>query len=124
MSHVTHTGVGTRQRMRLSAQLRAHRLVALVAMLAAVATAAVVLALTLGDDSSPVSSTDQPQPQPAVRADRGPEESAVADAIGSQPPAARPDESAVAAAIGSGGQASPAPARPDESAVAAAISGR
>jgi hypothetical protein len=114
MSHVTHP------KLQLAGQLRAHRLIALVALFALVATAAVVLMLAIGD-SSPTSSTANP-PQAAERVDGGPEESGVAAAIGSQPTVAAPDESKIAAALGSGGESAPVATRPEESAVAAAIS--
>jgi hypothetical protein len=99
------------------------RRIALAALLALLAAAAVALVLTLSDNSS---STVADQPQSALRADGGPEETAVAAAVGSSPSVAPPDESKIAATLG---RAEPATrstpsSRPDESAVAAAISGR
>jgi hypothetical protein len=106
MSHVMHPHIP------LSAQVRAHRLIALTALLALMATAAVVLVLALGGGSTadPVAAGGV---QPALRVHGGPDESSVAAAVGSRPVAASP---------GSG--PAPATARPDESAIAAAISGR
>ena len=103
-------------------RIREHRLLALAALLALVATAAVVLALTLGQNSSTTSTAGQHQA--AVRADGGPEETGVAAAIAGQPTVGGPDESKIASAIGSGSESVPVAHRPDESAVAAAISGR
>ena len=103
-------------------RIREHRLLALAAVLALVATGAVVLALTLGQNSSTTSTAGRHQA--AVRADSGPEETGVAAAIAVQPIVARPDESKIAAAIGSGRESVPVAPRPDESAVAAGISGR
>lgn len=107
-------------------QLRAHWLAALSALLALLATAAVVLVLAIDGGSPGIASSVNHRQQPALRSDGGPNESAVAAAISSRPGAtARPDESAVAAAIspravrppsGSGG--------PDESIVASSVSGR
>ncbi len=123
MSQITHPPI------QLSAQLRAHRLIALAALLALLAAAAVVLVLAIGNGASTSSTVDQagtsslapvvasrgpvPNPVTIARAD----ESAVAAAVGSQPTAVRPDESAVAAAVAS----QPTAVRPDESAVAAAV---
>lgn len=108
--------------LSVAAHVRAHRRIALAALLALFATAAVVLVLAAGDSASTDSVGDRPVS--AVRADGGLEESAVAATIGSQPSVGRPDESGIAAAIGSSSKASLVPSRPDESAVAAAISGR
>lgn len=101
-------------------RIRGHRLLALAALLALVATAAVLLALAIGQDSSSTSPLDRHQA--AIRADGGPEESGVAATVAGQSAVAAPDESKIAAAIGSdGGSTSTAP-RHDESDVAAAIS--
>src|SRR5919106_2976280 len=97
MSHLTHPKVQT------SHHIKSHRLFAIAALLALVATAAVVLALALAGNS-PTSSTAE-TPQAALRVDGGPEESSLAAAIGSQPSAAGPDESNIAVAIGSGREA-------------------
>lgn len=97
MSQVTHPSVP------LSAQIRAHRMVALAVLLALIATAAAVLVLAIANHASTSSAVDTPQS--ALRADGG------------------PDESNVAAAVGSGRAPAPAASRPDESNVAAAISG-
>jgi hypothetical protein len=114
MSHLSYPTVPVSER------IRAHRLLLLAALLALVATAAVVFALALGQDSSTTSTVDGRQA--AVRADGGPEETGVAAAIAGQPSVVRPDESETAAAIASGRES--VPIRPDESAVAAAIAGR
>ena len=111
----------TQPRIQFGAQIRAHRMLVLAALLALVATAAVVIALAWGDSQSTSSVSDQPVP--AVRGDGGPEETAVAASVGSRS-AVRPDESKVAAAI-SQAPAPTAPAqvsRPDESGIASAIS--
>lgn len=114
MSHVTHP------RLHPAGWVRAHRLIALAALLALLATAAVMLVPTIGGNSSISSVADHPAP--AVRS--GPDESVVAAAVGSQPSVIRPDESRIAAAIGSASEGSISPTRPDESTVASAIYGR
>jgi hypothetical protein len=120
MSHVTHPAPSARS------QLRAHRVAALSALLALLATAAVVLVLAIDGGSSGIGNSVGERQQPAQGAYGGPDESAVAAAVGSRPaPSARPDESTVAAAIN---RSAPAPqdfsGRPDESSVAAAVAGR
>src|SRR4051812_47545946 len=116
MSQVTHPTFSTRS------QLRAHKVAALSALIALLATAAIVLVLAIDGGSSGPGTSAAARPQPALRADGGPDESAVAATVGSQAaPSAGPDEAAVAATVGS--QAAPS-AGPDESAVAAAVSGR
>lgn len=99
--------------------LRAHRIAVLSAILALLAVAAVVLVLAIDDESA--SQSVSQSPQPALRADSGPEESAVAASIGSQP-SAGPSESRVAAAVSAA--TAPQQPRPDEAGIAAAISGR
>jgi hypothetical protein len=116
MSHVVQP------RLQVPGPLRKHRFVALAALLALVAMGAVVLVLAIVDNRSTSSVADLPQQ--VTRTDGGPEESAVAAAIGSQPTVIRPDESRIAAAISSAREPAPAPARPDESTVASAIAGR
>ena len=116
----------TQPKVHFGAQIRAHRMLALAALFALLATAGVVLAIALADNQS--TSTVSDQPVSAVRSDGGPEESAVAASVGSRA-ASRPDESKVAAAITVRGVnpaiGTPAQApRPDESAVATGISGR
>jgi hypothetical protein len=98
MSQVTHP------RLQPAGWVRAHRLVALAALLAVFATAAVLLVLAVGGNESTSSVSSQPTAD--VRA------------------GGRPDESRIAAAIGSAGDGSAAATRPDESAIASAISGR
>ena len=130
MSHATHP------KPELSPHVRSYRPVVLAALLALIAMIAVLVVLAIADDQSTSSVFERPEQ--AVRADGGPEETAVAARIGaalrggsamrvtagSQPAVARPDESAIAAAIGSPRAAAPTPLRPDESTVAASISGR
>ena len=99
--------------------LRAHWIAVLSALFALLAVAAVVLVLAIDDESASESATQSPQP--ALRADSGPEETAVAASVGSQP-SAGPSESSVAAAVGA--STTPEQPRPDEAGVAAAISGR
>ena len=113
MSQLTHP------KPQLTADARSHRRVVLAALLALAATVAVLLVLAIADNQSMSSVGDR-----GVRTDGGPEESAVAAAVGSQPTLVRPDESTVAATIGSTREPAPAPVRPDESAVATAIAGR
>lgn len=86
----------------LTSQVRDHWFAAGSALLALLATTAVVLVLATGggSTSAPVAQSAQP----TARAYGGPDESAVAAAVGraSQPATAgRPDESGVAAAVGS-----------------------
>jgi hypothetical protein len=106
----------------LSGQLRAHRMLALGALLALIAAVAVVLVLSTGNSASTDRSVAN-QPSAAVRSDGGPEESSVAAAIAPKPSVAAPDESKIAAAVGSARQSDPAPTPHDESDVAVAISG-
>ena len=115
MSHATHLPV------QPTGWIRTHRAIALAALFAFLTTAAVVLVLALGG-SEPTSSTAG-QPTPSSRIS-GPDESAVAAAVGSQPSVIGPEESNVAAAIGATGEGSTERTGPDESAVASAISGR
>jgi hypothetical protein len=83
MSHLTHPIAAT--------QLRSHRAAVLAALLALLATVAVVLALTIGAGST----TDKVASHPVAS---GPSESHVAAAVGSRvtPP---PDESSIASSI-------------------------
>jgi hypothetical protein len=112
----------------LRAQYRQLRALLAVAMVAVVGLAAAVVVLALDDDGDAgLGSATQvvaPVPSDAVRSDGGPEESAVAATLGSQPTAVGTEESRVAAAIGSARNASTENGGPDESAVARAISGR
>jgi hypothetical protein len=104
MSQPTHPIVSLPDRRAL------HR-VALAVVLVALATTAVVIALTVGGGSSDRSGVRSPTPL-AVRADGGPDESAVAGAVTratrSHPVLALrradggPDEGAVAVAVGAG----------------------
>ena len=121
MSHVGNPTLSTRS------QLRAHWVVAVSALLALVAVAAVTLVLVIDNGASTTTSSVS-KPQAALRSDRGPNESAVAAAVGSQP-SAGPDESSIAASIGGPRTASIGgprmlPSGPDEGAVATVVSGR
>jgi hypothetical protein len=113
MSHVGHPTLSTRS------QLRAHWIAALSALAALVAATAVALVLFIGDSGTAVS-TSVANPQAATRMDGGPNESAVAASIGTQPSPV-PDEAAIAASIRR--SAGPSQFGPDESTVAAAIAG-
>ena len=120
MSHVTQPALSARS------QLRAHWIAALSALLALLATAAVVLVLAIDGGSSGAGSSVAQHQQPALRADGGPDETGVAAAVGAQSaPSAGPDESAIAASISrTAPVAQDFSGRPDESSVAAAVAGR
>jgi hypothetical protein len=75
--------------------LRAHWLAALSALVALLATAAVVLVLTIDGGSSGIAGSVSEHHQPVG----GLPETAVAAAIGTQPATGGPDESAIAAAV-------------------------
>ena len=94
------------QSLPFKRQLAAHRRIALSALLALLATAAVVLVLTIDGESTPTSASATHSDHPALRADGGPEESATAASVGG-PSSAGPDESTTAAAIGSTAGSSP-----------------
>jgi hypothetical protein len=122
MSHLSHALAP------VGGQLRAHRLIALGALVALMATTAVVLVLAIGANPSTDPSADRSQP--ALRADGGPEETGVAATIAPGPAVGAPDKSRVTADVTFPGLArkaraagQPASGRPDESTVAAAISG-
>ena len=90
-----------------TAPTRSHHMIVLAALLAFLATAAVVLAVAVGNsDPSPVV-TDQPVS--ALHADGGPSESVAAAAVGAQSSVAGPDESGIAAAVSPGDESGPAP---------------
>jgi len=98
MSQVSHTAIP------LSDQIRNHWIVALSALLALVATIAVVLALAIDGGSTKASAPVAQSSHQVARSDGGPDESKVAASIGSAsdesaPSASRPDESKVAASI-------------------------
>ena len=112
------------QSLSLKHQLSAHRALAVSALLALLATTAVVLVLTIDagttQTSAPAGLSTHPRylsngvlAESAVSAARtspGPDESAIAASIGSasEPATAgRPDESGIAASIGSASEASP-----------------
>ena len=116
MSQATNPALSARS------PLRAHWVAALSALLALLATAAVVLVLAIDGGSSGIGNSVSAHQQPVG----GLPETAIAAAIGSQPaPTGGPDESAVAASVS---RTAPAPqdfsGRPDESTVATAVSGR
>jgi hypothetical protein len=114
MSQVPHTAIP------LTNQIRNHWIVALSALLALLATAAVVLALAIDGGSMKASAPVAQSSHQAARSDGGPAESAVAAAVGSRTSAA-PDESKIAASIGSASEPAPPASRPDETKVAASI---
>lgn len=111
MQHISYTP-------SVAAHLRAHRLIALAALLAIFATAGVVLVLTVREGAS--TSSVSRQSVPAARADGGPAESGVAAAVGSRPTTG-PDESQSAAAIG--GSSPQVSSGPSESRIAPAVAG-
>jgi hypothetical protein len=95
MSQFTHT------RTPLGAVIRSHSTAVIAALIALVATTAVVLVLAVGDDSStsPAPASVVPAAE-SVRPDGGPEESNIASAVGgSSSSYSHPDEAAVADAI-------------------------
>ena len=91
MSQLTHP-------ISVRDQVRAHWILALSALLALAATAAVVLVLAIEGGSSDTSTVAE-RSQPAVRSDGGPDESAIAQSVGSRVSPA-PSESSIAAAVG------------------------
>ena len=100
--------------------------IAAIAALALAVGAAIALPLLIDNSDSGTTSSSAVVAEPGVRADGGPDESAVAAGLNasSAPVSARPDEAAVAAAVA--GAAEPVvsaldTARPDEGAVAAAV---
>ena len=97
MSQVSHTAIP------LSDQVRNHWIVAPSALLALVATIAVVLAVAIDGGSTMPSAPVAQSSHQVARSDGG------------------PDESKVAASIGSAGESAPLASRPDESKVAASI---
>ena len=99
------------QSLSLKHQLSAHRALAVSALLALLATAAVVLALTIDVGTTQTSAPAGLSSHPRYLSNGVLAESAVA---------ARPDESAIAASIGSASEPA-TDARPDESRTAAAI---
>jgi hypothetical protein len=127
MSQLTHP-------ISVRDQLRTHWILALSGLLTLLATAAVVLVLAIEGGSSDISTVAE-QPQPALRSDGGPDESAVAASVGSRLGPA-PSESTIAAAVArsTGGywdsadprsSYQPTPAEgaggPDESSIAASV---
>ena len=115
MSQFAHPAVTTRVP-------RSTRTTLIAALLALAAVAAIALVIALGNDSS---NNDQAvvaeQAQPSLRADSGPEESAVAASIGTFA-IAQPDESHIAALVAAG-TSQPTTGGPDESATAASVAG-
>jgi hypothetical protein len=79
----------------------------------------VVVLVLLIDDGAPTASSQTAAPQAAIRSDGGPNESAVAAAVGTRP-SAGPDESNIAASIGGPRML---PSGPGERAAAASIRG-
>ena len=115
MSQFAHPAVTTRVP-------RSTRTTLLAALLALAAVAAIALVIALGNDTS---NNDQvavaEQAQPSLRADSGPEESAVAASIGTFA-IAQPDESHIAALVAVG-SIQPTTGGPDESTTAASVAG-
>jgi hypothetical protein len=107
------------QSVPLRHQLAAHRLLAVSALLALLATAAVVLVLTIDGGSTRTSAAAGQSTHPRVLWNGRPAESAVTAPAASQT-SAGPDESRIAASIGSTGEPATA-GRPDESGIAATI---
>jgi hypothetical protein len=93
------------QSLPLRHQLAPHRLLAVSALLALLATVAVVLVLTM-DGPTKVSGAAGQSAHSALRSDGGPEESATAASVGRRP-GARPDENRIAASIGSADKPAP-----------------
>ncbi len=136
MSQLSHPGISLPVHV-------SRRFVVLGAMLALVATAAVVLILAIGNDSSTDGTAADAQNRPGLRPGGGPEESGVAASVGSRP-SAGPSESATASSLaGSAGtvdrggvpgaadghslavrERAAGSGGPDESATAASVSGR
>ncbi len=112
MSQLAHPAINTR--------VRSTRNAILAALLALAAVVAVAVVIGLGYDNS---SNDQvavaEQAQPSLRADSGPEESAVAASVGTFA-TAQPDESHIAALV-SAGSTQPT-GGPDEAVVAVSVS--
>jgi len=98
-----------------TAPTRSHHMIVLAALLAFLATAAVVLAVAVGHSNPGPAVADQPVS--TMRAGGGPDESAAAAAVGAQSAVARPDESGIAAAVSTGDESGPAP-RPFGGAIA------
>ena len=127
MSQLTHP-------ISVRDQLGSHWVLALSALLALLATAAVVLVLAIDGGSSDTSTVAE-QLQPALRSDGGPDESTVAASVGSRiSPAPSESTSAAAVARPTGGywesadprsSYQPAPAEgaggPDESSIATSV---
>jgi hypothetical protein len=109
----------------LRSQYRQLRALLAIAMIAVVGLTAAVVILAIDDDGATslgsATHVTAPRADTATRSDGGPEESAVAASVGTQPTLAGPDESRIAAAIGSGGERETG--GPDESVVAGAVSG-
>ena len=116
MSQFAHPAVTTRVP-------RSTRTTLIAALLALAAVAAIALVIALGNDSS---NNDQvavaEQAQPSLRADSGPEESAVAASIGTFA-TAQPDESHIAALVAAGSTQPTTSGGPDEAATAASVAG-
>ena len=101
-------------------QLSAYRIAVVSALLALLATAAVVLVLAIDGGATQTSAPAGQSTHPAYRSDGGPEESATAASVGSRT-GVGPDESSIAATIGSAGEPAPAAGRPDENKIAATV---
>ena len=136
MSHLSHPRISSHFHV-------SRRTMWLGALLALVATGAVVLILAIGNDSTDDATSVSAPSQPSLRSDGGPEETGVAASVGSRP-STGPSESSIAAAVGAasvpvsstdtsgssesriasavGGSPSQSSSGPDESSVAASLS--
>ena len=104
-------------------QLRALLAIAMVAVVG-LTVAVVVLAVEDNGGASLSAATEVSAPSgaAATRSDGGPEESALAGTVGAQPAVSGPDESTIADAIGTA-EAPTTSGGPDESSVAQAVAG-
>ena len=135
MSHLSHPRISSHFHV-------SRRTMWLGALLALVATGAVVLILAIGNDSTDDATSVSAPSQPSLRSDGGPEETGVAASVGSRP-STGPSESSIAAAVSAasvpvtstesgssesriasavGGSPSQSSSGPDESSVAASLS--
>lgn len=120
MSQVSHPTIPIRTQLRTT--VRAHQVAWAAALLALLATVAVALVVAIDGGTSSTNAVPGRHAGVAVRSYGGPNEAAVAAAVGSRP-STGPSESNVAAAVG-GGTSAPSSDGPNEAATASAISGR
>jgi hypothetical protein len=96
-----------------------------IAMVAVIGLTVAVVFLAIDDNGAtlaPATEVSAPSGAAATRSDGGPEESALAGTVAAQPTASGPDESRIADAIGTA-EAPTTTGGPDESAVAGAVAG-